>query len=82
MNHNRQLMKGRLADLQGHRKTIAKKALNSCRTIMPLINPALAEVVDMDIAAAATAMDELVMHQAELLALNTKISQLEEGLYG
>jgi hypothetical protein len=82
MNHNRQLMKARLVDLQAERETRRKKALSICRQIMPLINPELAEIVEMDIASAATAMDELVMHQAELLSLTASISKLEEALYG
>lgn len=81
MNSNRQLMKARLSDLKEKKEKNRKKALNICRQIMPLINPALAEVVDMDIASAAAAMDELVMHQAELLSLASKIEELEEALY-
>lgn len=81
MNNQRQLRKAKLVDLQERRETIRKKALNSCRMIMPLIDPTLAEVVDMDIASAAAAMDELVMGQAELLSLRSQIAELEEALY-
>lgn len=81
MNSDRQLMKARLGDLKEKKEVIRKEALNTCRMIRPLINPSLAEVIDMDVASAATAMDRLVMQQAELLTLNTKIAQLEEALY-
>ncbi len=82
MNQHRQLKKAQLSDLQEQREKVRKKALNTCRIIMPLIDPDLAEIVHMDIASAATAMDELVMQQAELLTLNSRIAQLEEALYG
>lgn len=81
MNNHRELKKIRLGDLQTEREIIRKKALNTCRRILPLIDPTLSEVVDMDISSAASAMDELVMQQAELLSLGTKIAQLEEALY-
>lgn len=82
MNSHRQLKKAKLSDLQEQREKITKKAMNTCRMIMPLIDPALSEIVDMDIASAADAMEELVMHQAELLGMKTKIAELEEALYG
>jgi len=82
MNNHRQLKKASLVDLQERREKIRKKALNICRMIMPLIDPDLAEFADMDIASAADGTDELVMLQAELLTLDSKIAQLEEALYG
>lgn len=81
MNNHRQLKKAKLVDMQERRETYRKKALNICRTIMPLIDPELTEIVEMDIASAESAMAELVMHQAELLTLDAKIAQLEEALY-
>jgi hypothetical protein len=81
MDSNRQQMKGKLADLRASKDRIRGKALQTCRVIMPMINPALAEIVDMDIPAAAEAMDELVMHQAGLLSISTQIKDLEEALY-
>ncbi len=79
---NRQLMKGHLLDLREKHEKTRKQAINLCKQIMPMINPALDEVCDMDIASAAVAMDNLVMHQAELLSLKSKIAKLEEALYG
>ena len=81
MNNHRQLQKAKLVDLSAELEKIRRKALNTCRIIAPLIDPELTELVDMDITSAATAMDELVMQQAELLSLSGKIAKLEEALY-
>lgn len=81
MNSHRQLKKAKLVDMQERREKFRKKALNTCRMIMPLIDPELTEIVEMDIASAEEAMAELVMQQAELLTLDSKIAQLEEALY-
>ena len=82
MNQNRTMMMGRLHDLKARRKAARKLAKNSCNMIMPMINPMLSPVEELDIAGAAAAMDELVMHQADLLSLGAKIRELEEALYG
>lgn len=81
-NANRQQMKGKLLDLRARKKQLQKKGRGLCNQITPLINPNLNELCDMDIAEAASVMDDLVMIQAELLQVNSKIKQLEEALYG
>ncbi len=82
MNQHRQLKKAKLIELQDKRENTRRRALNTCRVIMPLIDPELTEIVEMEIATAATAMDDLVMQQANLLTLDSKIKTLEEALYG
>ena len=81
MNEHRMLKKSKLINMLATKEKIRRKALDTCRLIMPLIDPELTELVEMDIASAAAAMDELVMQQAELLSLSSKITQLEEALY-
>jgi len=82
MNKNIAMMRGKLADLTEKRKILRRKARLVCKEIPTMINPALEDVADMDIAGAASLMDELVMHQAELLSINGQIKELEESLYG
>lgn len=82
MSDHRQLMKAKLGDLLGEKETLRKKAMATCRMIMPAIDPTLSEVVDMDIATAAAAMDELVVTQGKLVSVQGKITELEEALYG
>ncbi|HHL33118.1 MAG TPA: hypothetical protein ENJ30_01995 [Desulfobulbaceae bacterium] len=81
MNSNRAMMRAKLADLVEKRKITRRKARTACLNIMPMINPALEDVEKMDIVAAADLMDEIVMHQAELLSLGSQIADLEEALY-
>ena len=81
MNQHRQLQKSKLHELKEQAEKARKKALRLCREISPLIDPTLQEVVEMDIAGAASAMDELVLSQAELLSLDIQIENLEEALY-
>ncbi len=81
MNQHRQLQKAKLVDYQKKREEHRVKALGLCRMILPLIDPDLQEVEDMDIPGAAGAMDELMMRQGELLMLSSKIQRLEEALY-
>lgn len=73
-------MQGRLAGLEqdAHRLTMRIDGL--CRSIRTLINPALMDLADMDIAMAAQQMDDLVMAQAELLAAVSKIGRLKKEL--
>ncbi len=82
MNQHRQMQKAKLSDLQERHEQLRRKALNTCRMIMPLVDPELSELEEMDIVSAASAMDDLVMQQAEMLSLVSKINQLEEALYG
>jgi len=81
MNQHRQLQKAKLIDYQDALKNNREKALALCRMILPLIDPELHEVEEMDIPASSHAMDELVMRQAEILSLAAKIKRLEEALY-
>ncbi len=82
MNKNIAMMRGKLADLTEKRKILRRKARLICKEIPTMINPALEDVADMDIAGAASLMDDLVMQQAELLNLESSIKDLEESLYG
>ena len=82
MNGNRAMMRGRLVELTEKRNITRKKARLLCEQIAPMINPALEDVAEMDIAGAAALMDDLVLHQAELMSIDGKIKELEESLYG
>ena len=81
MNQNRAMMRTELASLTAERQVCQNRAKTVIDTIMPLINPTLKVVEKMDIAEAALQMDKLVMYQAELLALQSKIEALNEALF-
>lgn len=78
---NRNQMKGALATLRERQQTLRQQARNACETITLKINPALAEVEEMEIAAASAEMDQLVTLQAELLTIASKITRLERELF-
>ncbi|MDR3628891.1 MAG: hypothetical protein P4L42_01000 [Desulfocapsaceae bacterium] len=80
MNENIALMKVRRMELVEQQSSLRMKAKILCRTISPLINPALVDVEKMHVAEAANTMDELVVTQAELLQVASKIADLEEAL--
>ena len=80
MSSNNALMRQKLVRLQGKRTTIQIEAKGLARDIAPLINPILHEIEDMEIARAASKMDELVMKQADLINLQSSIEDLEEEL--
>ena len=82
MDENRLMMKGRLEELRRDQKKWRHKAKMLLRDMARTLNPALRDVEDMEVADAAMIMDELVMAQAELLGLRTRIRELEEALYG
>jgi len=80
MNENLAMMKVRKMELTERQMSLRLKAKGLCRMIPPLINPMLTKIEKMAIAEAATAMDELVVVQAERLSLAQEISDLEEAL--
>ncbi len=82
MNSNRALMKQSLNEHGQEIKKLNTRASLLLRELAVVLNPALQEFVEMDIAQASGHMDDLVMIQAELLGHQTKIAQLEEALYG
>ena len=80
MNENIAMMKVRRMELIEKQSSLRMKAKILCRTISPMINPALVDIEKMHVAEAAGAMDELVVTQAELLAAAASIADLEEAL--
>ncbi|MBU1564237.1 MAG: hypothetical protein KJ630_01245 [Proteobacteria bacterium] len=80
MDGNRALMKIKKLDLVEQQISLRLKARTLCRTIPTLINPMLTQIERMAIAEAAAAMDELVVIQAELIAVAENINDLEEAL--
>lgn len=80
MNSNIAQMKVALTEKRQHQASLQLKAKGLCRAIIPLVNPVLKPVEKMEIALAASQMDELVMVQAELLSLAARIEELEEAL--
>jgi hypothetical protein len=80
MNENTAMMKVRRMELMEQQAHLRMKAKSLCRMIPGAINPTLYEIEDMEIALAAQQMDELVMVQAELLSISTKIAELEKAL--
>lgn len=77
---NTALMKQKLARLQARKKALEVEAAGLARDIIPLINPALTPIEEMNIAKAASKMDDLVVKQGELLSHQTDIWSLEEEL--
>ncbi len=82
VDENRLMMKGRLDELRRERKKQEARGKLLLRQIAMDLNPALRDIEEMDVAAAAQAMDELIMTQAELLGIRNRITDLEEALYG
>lgn len=73
-------MQGRLAELRQEAHSLRMKIEAACRTIRGELNTTLVEIEDLDIPMAAQQMDDLVMAQAELLSVNSKIARLEKEL--
>jgi len=73
-------MQGRLAELRQEAHRLRMKIEAACRTIRGELNTTIREVEDIDIPLASQQMDELVMAQAELLSVNSKIARLEKEL--
>jgi hypothetical protein len=80
MSNERLMMTGKLAELRSKRTKLQIKGKGLCRSIRPLINPAMLEVEEMEIPMAAQLMDEMVMVQGELLGTNDQIRNLEKAL--
>ncbi len=80
MSNERLMMTGKLAELRTKRTRLQIKGKGLCQSIRPLINPAMLEVEEMDIALAAQLMDEMVMVQGELLGASNQIRNLEKEL--
>jgi hypothetical protein len=76
----RDQMLGRLSVLEQERLKLRMAIEGKSRVIREAINPALNEPENMDIALAAAQMDELVMAQANLLAVGSKIARLKKEL--
>lgn len=77
---NTALMKQKLARLKAKQQTLNIEGKGLARDIAPLINPTLQDVVAMDVARAATKMDELLGKQGDLISLQNDIWDLEEEL--
>ena len=80
--NERRIMKGRMAELEEQKKTLGTKFRSNCERVGELINPLINEPTEMRIPEAAALMDELVMQQAELLGITSRIEELQEALYG
>ena len=78
--NNSELMREKLVRLRIRQTNLEIEAKGLARDIPPLINPTLQAVIDMDVAVAAGKMDELIMHQGELLKIRGQIWDLEEAL--
>jgi hypothetical protein len=74
------MMQGKLGELKAKRTKLQIKGKGLCNAIRPVINPVMLEIEDMEIAAAAQQMDELVMVQGELLTTDSQIKKLEAAL--
>jgi len=80
MATNHDLMRQKLERLKTRREVLRIEAAGLARDIPLLINPELDDIEDMDIARAASKMDDLVMRQGELLGMRQKIWALEEQI--
>lgn len=80
--NERRIMKGRLAEMTEQEKQLDTRFRSNCERIGLLVNPLINEPGEMNIAEAATLMDDLVVQQAELLNLRSKIEALKDELYG
>jgi|GEM_PF-525311 len=80
MSSERLQMQGKLAGLEHDAYGLRMKIEAACRTIRSELNTTINEIEDLDIPLAAQQMDDLVMAQAELLAINTKILRLKKEL--
>ncbi len=80
MNTERLAMKGRLAEARLELERLRGKGEALCEDIRRRIAPLLTPLHEMEIAAAATLMDDLVMTQAQVLTLREEIRRLEKAL--
>jgi len=80
MSSERLQMQGKLGVLEQQAHDLRMKIEAACRTIRGELNTSINEIDDLDIPLAAQQMDDLVMAQAELLSIKTKISRLKKEL--
>lgn len=80
--NERRIMKGRLAELEEQKKRLETKIRSNCGRIGEIVNPLINELTEMSIPEAASLMDELVIQQAELLGVLSRIEELQGALYG
>lgn len=82
INTNRSLMQAKEMNLRKDLKRLKVEAGVLAEHISSNVNTALYDIEDMDIATAAAEMDRLVLVQAEILSIQTKLASLESALYG
>ena len=80
MPSNFDLMREKRERLKVKRNRLRIEAKAIARDIPVLINPSLTDIEKMDVAGAASKMDELVMKQAELLGIQSQLWDLEDEL--
>jgi len=73
-------LREKLERLKVQREQLVADGEALARQIEPMINPLLVELVKMEVAAAATLMDNLVTIQGELLSINSQIYRIEAEL--
>jgi hypothetical protein len=73
-------MRMRRTQLEMERASLQAEAKGLCRSITDILVPVLFEVEEMDVARAAAYMDDLVVKQAELLALQRKLWEIERAI--
>jgi hypothetical protein len=78
----RTIMRGKLAQAKEDKGKLVLKISGLCAGIRQALNPLITPVEEMDIAQAATQMDELVTAHVEMLGLTTDIQRLERAING
>lgn len=76
----RLMMEGKLIGLKREETALRYRMDGLCTLIRGMLNTALTQLEDVEVAMAAAHMDELVMVQAELLAVLAQIRKLEAAL--
>ncbi len=75
------MMRVKLSASRKERSELRMRLISLSESIVPRINPMLVdEPEEMEVAEAATLMDTMVMVQAELLTVGSKIKRLEKSL--
>ncbi len=80
MSGNIGLMREKKARLEAQQTNLKIEAKGIARDIPVLLNPTLTSIEEMDVARAATMIDDLVVKQAELLSLRVKLWEIGEAL--
>ena len=79
----RQILKGRLFELDAQIKDMTRRMRSLCERVGVCVNPLIHDnLADMPVAEAASLMDDLVVLQAELLAVQSKAEAIKKELYG